>query len=168
MTFVLNHSFAKRGIRLVGVIEVSGGYSFANILLQLYLLLLSLLIKYLLYIEALWLSSSLLELHILTDLATISTLVILILRVVFFCIFKLLDEDLCVDFCETGVWENWTTLLLGSLEIGFTQSVVKMAVAWYRGEDVRSLLRAASATASRNGGDWIPIRANMLVFQMCV
>ena len=124
-------------------------------------------IEYLLNIEAFGLATSLLELHILAHLAA-AALVILILRVIFFGVFKLLDEDLCVYFRKTRVWKNGATLFLRGLEVRFTQCVVEMAVAWHWGEDVGGFLWAATAPAGRDRGDRIAIGPDVLVFQVSV
>jgi len=149
------------------VIVVSDSNSFADILLKLYLFLLPLLIEYLLNIEALRLSPPLLELHILTHLSR-STLLIFILRVLLFRIFKLLNENLRIDFCKSRVRENWAALLFWGLEVSLPQGVVEMAIAWHWREDVRGLFWATTAAACGDGSDGVAIRANMLVFQVSV
>ena len=93
---------------------------------------------------------------------------ILIIRVLLFRILKFLYEYFGINLCEPRVRENWSTLLLRGLEIGFAQSVVEMAVTWHRVEDITRLLGTAAASASADRGHWVALGTHMLVLQMRV
>ena len=149
------------------MIVVSDSHSFANILLELNLLLLPLFIENLLNIKAFRLTSPLLELHILAHLPC-STLIIFILRVLFFGFFKFLDEYFRVYLRKSRVREYGATLLLRCLEICLTQRVVEMAIAWNWGEDVGDFFRATTTPTSGDGGNWVAIWPDVLVFEMSV